>query len=209
MCKLSFQQIIFLLNNRYFILNIPLNYSNKEYSIKVVCEKDSIYTDISNITSNLSLPKEFHSILQNNFGLANWVMHTDYKTAYGIYKDLKFQRTDFIEYKKASLKNFFLSFYMFWMSMKMVMMIYYFSIFKTVCKIMTYMLCSKEAKREFHIKIFFDKPAFFGSDKTGKYLITGVSDSKKRTLYKNKIVKGKLISIDKCTENLMSDKLCW
>ncbi|MBD3907210.1 hypothetical protein NAL32_21175 [Chryseobacterium sp. Ch-15] len=89
-----------------FTFYIPLNYDKKEYSIKVVCEKDSIYTDISSITSNLLLPKEFYSILQDNFGLANWVMHTDYKTAYEIYKDLKFKRPDLVEYKKSKFGEF-------------------------------------------------------------------------------------------------------
>ncbi|MBO6185491.1 MAG: hypothetical protein J6O88_12510, partial [Chryseobacterium sp.] len=56
---------------------------------------------------------------------------------------------------------------------------------------------------------FFDKVAFYGWDKTGKYLITGVSDTRERIFSKNKIVSDKLVFIEKCTENVISDKFCW
>jgi hypothetical protein len=193
-----------------FILHIPLNYDNKVYSIKVVCEKDSIYTDISSITSNLSLPKEFYSILQNNFGLANWVMHIDYNTAYGIYKNSKFQAPDFVEYKKSNFREF---------SSELIYIIdvdkdgyddiLLFDLQKSMRDNDVYAMF-KGGKNGFSYREnFFDKAAFYGWDKTGKYLITGVSDTKERKLYKNKIVQGKLKTIDECTEYAVSDKLCW
>ncbi|MDP9962001.1 hypothetical protein [Chryseobacterium lathyri] len=66
----------------------------------------------------------------------------------------------------------------------------------------------KECKFIF-VSDFFNQAAFYGWDKTGKYLITGVSDTKERKLYKNKIVGGNLKTVDQCTEYAVSDKFCW
>lgn len=193
-----------------FTFYIPLNYDNKEYSIKLVCEKDSIYTDISGITSNLSLPKEFYTILKDNFGLATWLINTDYKSAYGTYKDLNFKRADFVEYKKSKFREF---------SSKLLYVVdvdgdgyddlLLLDLQSSMQDNDVYAMFKGGKNGISFEKNFFNKAAFYGWDKTEKYLITGVSDTKERKLYKNKIVQGKLKTIDQCTEYAVSDKLCW
>lgn len=193
-----------------FIFYIPLNYDKKEYSIKLVCEKDSTYTDISSITSNLSLPKEFYNILQDNFGLATWLINTDYQSAYETYKGLKFQRSDFVEYKKSKLREF---------SSKLLYVIdadedgyddiLLLDLQNSMRDNDVYVMFKGGKNGISYKEKFFDKVAFYGWDKTGKYLITGVSDTKERKLYKNKIVGDRLKAVDQCTEYAVSDQLCW
>lgn len=193
-----------------FTFYIPLNYDKKEYSIKVVCEKDSIYTDISNITSNLSLPKAFYTILQENFGLATWLINNDYNSAFEIYKDFKFKRPDFVEYRKSKFREF---------SSKLLYVvdvdedgyddILLLNLQNSMRDNDVYAMFKGSKNGISYKENFFDKVAFYGWDKTGKYLITGVSDTRERIFSKNKIVSDKLVFIEKCTENVISDKFCW
>jgi len=193
-----------------FTFFIPLNYDKKEYSIKLVCEKDSIYTDISSITSDLSLPKEFYTILQDNFGLATWLINTDYKSAYGIYNDLKFKRPDFVDYNKSKFGEF---------SSKLLYVIdvdedgyddiLLLDLQNSMRDNDVYVMFKGGKNGILYKEKFFDKVAFYGWDKTGKHLITGVSDTRERKLFKNKIVGDKLKTIDQCIEYAVSDKFCW
>lgn len=193
-----------------FILHIPLRYNHKEYSIKIVCEKDSIYTNISNITSNLSLPKEFYTILQDNFGLADWLIDTDYKKAYAIYKDLKFQGVDFGEYKKSKVGEF---------SSKLLYIvdidedgyddILLLDLQNSMGDNDVYAMFKGGENGISYKENFFNTVAFYGWDNTGKYLITGINDIREKKLFKNKIAEGKLMIIDQCIEYPESDKFCW
>lgn len=194
----------------FFTFYISLNYDNKEYSIKLVCEKDSTYTDISSITSNLSLPKEFYTILQENFGLATWLINTDYKSAYEMYKNLKFKRSDLVEYKKSKFKE---------SSSKLLYVvdvdedgyddILLLDLQNSMWDNDVYVMFKGSKNGVLYKEKFFDKAAFYGWDKTEKYLITGVSDTRERKLIKNKIIQEKLFPIEKCTEYVVSGKSCW
>lgn len=193
-----------------FTFIIPLKYNNKEYSIQLVCEKNSAYANILSVTSNLPLPKEFYTILQDNFGLATWLINSDYKSAYENYKNLKFKREDFVEYDKKYIREF---------SSKLVYIldvdqdgyddILLLNLQNSMRDNDVYAMFKGGKNGISFEENFFDKAAFYGWDKTGKYLITGVSDTKERKLYKNKIVGGKLKTVDQCTEYAVSDKLCW
>jgi hypothetical protein len=193
-----------------FTFSIPLNYNNKEYSIELLCEREGVNTNISDITSNLSLPKEFYAILQDNFGLATWLINSDYKSAYENYKNLKFKRADFVEYKKNYIREF---------SSKLLYIldvdqdgyddILLLNLQNSMQDNDVYTMF-KGGKNGFSFEEnFFNKAAFYGWDKTGKYLITGLSDTKERKLYKNKVERGKLKTIDQCIEYAISDKVCW
>jgi hypothetical protein len=193
-----------------FTFIIPLKYNNKEYSIQLVCERDGVDTNISSITSNLTLPKEFYKILQDNFGLATWLINSDYKSAYENYKKLKFKRADFVEYVKKYIREF---------SSKLLYIsdvdqdgyddILLLDLQNSMQDKDVYDMFKGGKNGISFEENFFDQAAFYGWDKTGKYLITGVSDTKERKLYKNKIVGGKLKTVDECTENATTDKLCW
>lgn len=193
-----------------FTFSIPLKYNNKEYSIQLVCERDGADTNISSITSNLTLPEEFYSILQDNFGLATWLINSDYQSAYEDYKNLKFKRTDFVEYEKNSGRKF---------SSKLLYIsdvdqdgyddILLLNLQNSTPDNDVYVMFKGGKNGIAYKENFFDKVAFYGWDKTGKYLITGVSDTKERKLYKNTIVGGQLKTIDRCTEYAVSDKFCW
>lgn len=174
-----------------FIVDTPFNYDGKRYNIQLLCEKDNGHTSISNITSNLSLPKEFYTILQDNFGLATWLINSDYKSAYENYKNLKFKRADFVEYKKNYISEF---------SSKLLYIldvdqdgyddILLLNLQNSMQDNDVYTIF-KGGKNGFSFEEnFFNKAAFYGWDKTGKYLITGLSDTKERKLYKNKVERG-------------------
>ncbi|WP_265132079.1 hypothetical protein [Chryseobacterium oranimense] len=193
-----------------FTFIIPLHYNNKEYSIQLLCEKDSVYTNVSSITSNLTLPKEFYTILQDNFNSSTGLINTDYESAYENYKNLKFKRTDFVEYEKKYVREF---------SSKLL---YIFDVDQDGYEDIL-LLDLQNSMRDNDVYVmfkggkngisleenFFNKAAFYGWDKTGKYLITGMSDAGERKLYKNQVVGGKLKRVDQCTEYAVSDKFCW
>lgn len=193
-----------------FTFIIPLKYNNKEYSIQLVCKKDSAYANISSIISNLPLPKEFYTILEDNFGLATWLINSDYKSAYENYKNLKFKRADFVEYDKKYIRKF---------SSKLLYIsdvdqdgyddILLLNLQNSTPDNDAYAMFKGGKNRISYKAKFFDKAAFYGWGKTGKYLITGVSYTKERKLYKNTIVGGQLKTVDQCTEYAVSDKFCW
>lgn len=193
-----------------FTFIIPVKYNNKEYSIQVLCERDGMNINISSITGNLPLPKEFYTILQDNFGLATELINPDYKSAYENYKNLKFRRADFVEYEKKYIRDF---------SSKLLYIldidqdgyddILLLNLQNSMQDNDVYALFKGSKNGISFEENFFDKTAFYGWDKTGKYVITGVSDTKERKLYKNKIVGGQLKTIDQCTEYAVSDQLCW
>lgn len=193
-----------------FSFIIPLNYNNKEDSIRILCVRDSVYTSISNITSNLPLPKEFYTILKDSFGLANWLIDSEYKIAQEIYKNLKFKRADFVKYERSYIKEF---------SAKLLYIldvdqdgyddILLLNLQNSMRDNNVYSMFKGGENGISFEENFFGKTAFYGWDKTGKYLITGVSDTRERKLYKNKIIRGKLKTVDKCEEYATSDKYCW
>lgn len=193
-----------------FTFIIPLNYNNKEYSIQLLCEGDSIYTNVSSITSNLPLPKEFYAILQDNFDAATGLINSDYNSAYENYKNMKFKRADFVEYEKKYIREF---------SSKLLYIldvdqdgyedILLLDLQNSMPDNDVYVIFKGGKNGISFEENFFGKTAFYGWDKTGKYLITGVSDAGERKLYKNQIVGGKLKTIDQCTEHAVSDKFCW
>ncbi|KAB1231375.1 hypothetical protein [Chryseobacterium viscerum] len=193
-----------------FIINTPFKYNGKNHNIQLLCEKDSFQTNISSITSNLTLPEEFYAILQDNFGLATWLINSDYQSAYEDYKNLKFKRTDFVEYEKNSGRKF---------SSKLLYIsdvdqdgyddILLLNLQSSTPDNDVYAMFKGGKNGISYKEKFFDKVAFYGWDKTGKYLITGVSDTKERKLYKNTIVGGQLKTVDQCTEYAVSDKFCW
>ncbi|SDD18045.1 hypothetical protein [Niabella drilacis] len=55
----------------------------------------------------------------------------------------------------------------------------------------------------------FFNGAFFGWDKTRKYIITGVSDTRERRLVKNKIANRMLVPVKKCTVTASAGRVCF
>lgn len=193
-----------------FTFIIPLSFNNKVYSIQLLCEKDSVYTNVSSITSNLSLPKEFYTILQDNFNSSTDLISSDYKSAYENYNKFKFKRTDFVEYEKKDIREFSSRLlYVLDVDQDGYEDILLLDLQNSVRDNDVYVMF-KGGENGISLEAnFFDKAAFYGWDKTGRYLITGVNDTGERKLYKNQIIGGKLKRVDQCTEYVGSAKFCW
>lgn len=209
-------------------LNIPLKYVvtiplevNKKIDIQLLLSKSEGLSRGKNYTiaeteedTNSFLPESAYKCIEGTVELQHWqiINKNSYYHTYEYYKNKDFKENDFVNKKKMIFRN---GDYNFITITDMNNDGYEDLLILDLANSMRdndmyqfYKWSEKESKFIF-VPDFFNKAAFYGWDKTGKYLITGVSDTKERKLYKNKIVGGKLKTVDECTENAAADKLCW
>ena len=194
-----------------FIVNTPFKYNGKEHNIQITCERSQNNSVmITKVTSDLLLPKNFHTILENDFSLRNFYFPDNYETAYKEYATNKFIGDWLAIYKRNYFRDF---------SPRLLYIVdvdddgyddlLLLDLQNSMRDNNVYVMFKGDKNGVSYKENFFDKVAFYGWDKTGKYLITGISDTRERKLYKNKIVRGKLKVVDQCTEYAVSDKFCW
>ncbi|WP_155859058.1 hypothetical protein [Chryseobacterium oranimense] len=203
-----------------YVVEIPLEVNNKKIDIRLqlskserlLREKNYTLAEIEN-TDNV-LPKSAYECIDGTIELQHWqaINKDSYDNTYDYYKNKGFKENDFVTKKKMIFRN---ENYNFITIADMdndgyedLLILDLSSSMKDNDMYQFYKWSEKESKFIF-VPDFFDKAAFYGWDKTGKYLITGVSDTKERKLYKNKVVGGQLKAVDQCTEYAVSDKFCW
>lgn len=194
-------------------VSIPFNYNSKEYKIELTCEKSDYNTvNITNATSNLSsIPNSFYTLLLDDFSIKNRLMEPEnFEKSYQFYKKNGFVENELISYKKDDFRNFYEN------------LMYIIDInddgFDDILIIDSQNSMNDAsvyktffgAKNSIALKNdFFKNDAFFGWDKTEKFIITGISDTNERRLTKNKIIRNSLVSVEKCTEDTVSEQQCW
>ncbi|KMQ63895.1 hypothetical protein ACM40_03745 [Chryseobacterium sp. BLS98] len=203
-----------------YTIAIPLEINKRKIDISLQLSKSERllrgknYTvaEIEN-TDNV-LPKSAYECIEGTIELQDWqtINNKSYSYTYDYYKKKNFKENDFVTKKKMIFRN---ENYNFITITDMdndgyedLLILDLSSSMKDNDMYQFYKWSGKESKFIF-VPDFFNKAAFYGWDKTGKYLITGVSDTKERKLYKNKVVGGQLKIVDQCTEYAVSDKLCW
>lgn len=203
-----------------YMVKVPLEFNKRSLDIRLQLSKSERllrgknYTiaEIEN-TDNI-LPKSAYKCIEGTIELQDWqtINNKSYSYTYDYYKKKDFKENDFVSKKKMIFRNENYNFITITDvdndGYEDLLILDLSSSMKDNDMYQFYKWSEKEGKFIF-IPNFFDKAAFYGWDKTGKYLITGVSDTKERKLYKNKITQGKLKTIDQCTEYAVSDKLCW
>lgn len=204
-----------------YIVTIPLEVNKKKIDIRLQLSKSEDFSGRKNYTiaeiqedTNNLLPKSAYECIEGTIELQHWqaINKNSYYDTYDYYKNKDFKENDFANRKKIIFRN---TDYNFITITDMnndgyedLLILDLASSMRDNDMYQFYKWSEKESKFIF-VPDFFDKAAFYGWDKTGKYVITGVSDTKERKLYKNKIVGGKLKTIDQCTEYAVSDQLCW
>jgi hypothetical protein len=204
-----------------YIVTIPLEVNKKKMDIQLRLSKSEDLSGRKNYTiteiqedKNSFLPKSAYECIEGTIELQHWqvINNSSYYDTYDYYKNKEFKENDFVNKKKIIFRN---GDYNFITITDMdndgyedLLILDLSSSMRDNDMYQFYKWSKKENKFIF-MPNFFDKAAFYGWDKTGKYLITGVSDTKERKLYKNTIVGGQLKTIDRCTEYAVSDKFCW
>ncbi|WP_153393794.1 hypothetical protein [Chryseobacterium vaccae] len=203
-----------------YVVTIPLEANKKKIDIRLLLSRSEDllrgkhYT-IPEIEEGTSfLPKSAYECIEGTveFQHSQVINYNSYYYTYNYYKNSGFIENDYIGYDKVDFRNGNLNFITVMDidedGYEDLLILDLASSMRDNDMYQFYRWSEKESKFIF-VPDFFDKAAFYGWDKTGKYLITGVSDTKERKLYKNKIVKGKLKTVDQCTEYAVSDKFCW
>ncbi|SHE67899.1 hypothetical protein SAMN04488522_101896 [Pedobacter caeni] len=204
-----------------YVVTIPLEINKKKIDIRLLLSKSEDLFRGKNYTiaeieedKNSFLPKSAYDCIEGTVELQHWqVLNSNsYYFAYDYYKNNKFKENDFVSKKKMIFGH---ADYNFITITDVDNDGYEDLLILDLANSMRdnevhqfYKWSEKESKLIF-MPDFFDKTAFRGWDKTEKYLITGLSDTRERKLYKNKIVRGKLKVVDECTEYAVSDKFCW
>lgn len=204
-----------------YVVTIPLEINKKKIDIRLLLSKSETLLKGKNYTiaeiekdTNSILPKSAYECIEGTIELQDWqaINNKSYPYTYNYYKYKEFKENDFVSKKKMIFRNGDYNFITITDldndGYEDILILDLASSMKDNTMYQFYKWSEKEGKLIF-VPDFFDKAAFYGWDKTGAYLITGVSDTKERKLYKNKIVKGKLKTVDQCTEYAVSDKLCW
>lgn len=192
---------------------IPFNFNNKEYKIELTCEKSENNTvNITKVSSDFSsIPNNFYNLILEDFSIKNKLMEpNNFEKSFVYYKNKGFVERELVSYKKEYFKEFSEN------------LIYIVDINKDGFDDILVQDSQNSMNDASFYKLylgtkagicekndFFKNRAFFGWDKIGKYIITGISNTRERNLIKNKISKTNLIPIGKCTENAISDKYCW
>ncbi|RKE56064.1 hypothetical protein [Sphingobacterium detergens] len=204
-----------------YVVTIPLEINERKIDIRLLLAKSEDLLRGKNYTiaeiekgTNSFLPMSAYRCIEGTIELQHWqtINSGSYYYTYGYYKDKEFKENEFVSRKRMTFRN---GDYNFITIIDMdndgyedLLILDLESSMRDNDMYQFYKWSEKESKFIF-VPDFFDKAAFYGWDKTGKYLITGVSDSRERKLYKNKIVRGKLKTIDQCVEYAVSDKQCW
>jgi len=204
-----------------YVIVIPLEINKKKIDIRLLLARSEDLLRRKNYTiaeieagTNIFLPKSAYRCIEGTIELQHWqtINSDSYYYTYGYYKDKEFKENEFVSRKRMTFRkgdyNFITIIDMDNDGYEDLLILDLASSRRDNDIYQFYKWSEKESKFIF-IPDFFDKAAFYGWDKTGKYLITGVSDSRERKLYKNKIVRGKLKTIDQCIEYAVSDKQCW
>lgn len=204
-----------------YVVTIPLEINKKKLDIRMLFSKSESLSGGKHYTiaeiekdTNSLLPKSAYQCIEGTVELQHWqvINKNSYYNTYDYYKNKNFKENDFANKKKMIFRNADYNFItitdMDHDGFEDLLILDLASSMRDNDMYQFYKWSEKEGKFIF-VPHFFDKAAFYGWDKTGKYLITGVSDTKERKLYKNKIVGGKLKTVDQCTEYAVSDKLCW
>lgn len=204
-----------------YVVAIPLEINNKKMVIRMQFSKSENLSRGENYTiaeiekgTNSFLPKSAYECIKGTIELQDWqtINNKSYSYTYDYYKKKNFKENDFVTKKKMIFRNeddnFITITDMDNDGYEDLLILDLSSSMKDNDMYQFYKWSEKESKFIF-VPDFFNKAAFYGWDKTEKYLITGVSDTKERKLYKNIVVQGKLKTIDQCTEYAVSDKFCW
>lgn len=204
-----------------YAVTIPLEVNKKKMDIRLLLSKSEELSRGKKYTiveieenTNSFLPKSAYECISGTIELQHWnvINNKSYYHAYDYYKNNGFKENDFVKKKKIIFGNGDYSFITITDvdndGYEDLLILDLANSMRDNDVYQFYKWSEKQSKFIF-IPNFFDKAAFYGWDKTGKYLITGVSDTRERKLYKNKIVRGKLKIVDTCTEYAVSDKFCW
>lgn len=204
-----------------YVVTIPLTVNKKKMDIRLLLSKSEYlsrgqkYTivEIEENTNNF-FPKSAYDCIVGSIELQHWnvIIKNSYYFTYDWYKNNGFKENDFVEKKKFIFGTGDYGF----ISIIDVdndgyedLLILDLSNSMRDNEVYQFYKWSQKQNKFIFRPDFFEKAAFFGWDKTGKYLITGISDTRERTLYKNKVVNGKLKVVDQCSEYAVSDKFCW
>lgn len=204
-----------------YVVTIPLEVNKKKMDIRLRLSKSEDLAGRKNYTiaeiqedTNGFLPKSAYECIEGTVELQHWqvINKSSYYDTYDYYKNKDFKENDFVNKKKMIFRNEDYSF----ISVTDVdndgyedLLILDLASSMRDNDMYQFYKWSEKENRLIFMPDFFDKAPFYGWDKTGKYLITGVSDTKERKLFKNKIAGDKLKTIDQCTEYAVSDQLCW
>lgn len=203
-----------------YVVTIPLEINKKKIDIRLQLSKSEGLSKGKNYTiaeiedTNSFVPQSAYKCIEGTVELQHWqIINKDsYYDTYDYYKNKDFKENDFVSKKKMIFRNEDYNF----ISVTDVdndgyedLLILDLASSMRDNDMYQFYKWSEKENRFIFMPDFFDKAPFYGWDKTGKYLITGVSDTKERTLYKNKIVGGQLKTVDQCTEYAVSDKPCW
>lgn len=202
-----------------FIITVPLNINGKDLSFGILCKRGDVFMDDSTNYSatasisekNILLPDVFYNIVESNFSLMP--LFINYKEAYKFFKSTNFIANNLV-------KKGFLSAYIDSPAMINITDINddkHDEIILQDIEASTkgneaYRLFSKSAKEEnFMVVPDFFNGTFVGLDKTGKYIITVSNNNldNEATYFRNKIVKNKLVPVEKCIVEYNSDKRCF
>lgn len=204
-----------------YVVTIPLEVNKKKMDIRLRLSKSKdlagrknyIIPEIQEDTNGF-LPKSAYECIEGTVELQHWqvINKSSYYDTYDYYKNKDFKENDFVNKKKMIFRNEDYNF----ISVTDVdndgyedLLILDLASSMRDNDMYQFYKWSEKENRFIFIPDFFDKAPFYGWDKTEKYLITGVSDTRERKLYKNTIVQGKLKTVDQCTEYAVSDKFCW
>ncbi|MGK6344223.1 hypothetical protein ACMGDK_18585 [Chryseobacterium sp. DT-3] len=204
-----------------YVVTIPLEVNKKKMDIRLRLSKSEDLAGRKNYTipeiqedTNGLLPRSAYECIEGTVELQHWQVNnkSSYYDTYDYYKNKDFKENDFVSKKKMIFRNEDYNF----ISVTDVdndgyedLLILDLASSMRDNDMYQFYKWSEKENRFIFMPDFFDKAPFYGWDKTGKYLITGVSDTRERKLYKNKIVGGKLKTVDQCTEYAVSDKFCW
>ncbi|WP_454880335.1 hypothetical protein [Sphingobacterium detergens] len=204
-----------------YIVTVPLEFNNKKMEIRLRLIKSETLSRGKNYTipeieenANSYLPKSASDCILGTIDLQHWriISKGSFYETYDYYKHKDFKENDFVGREKMIFHHGGFNF----ITITDVdldgyedLLILDLSESMRDNEVYQFYKWSREENKFIFIPDFFNKSAFYGWDKTGKYLITGVSDTRERKLYKNKIVRGKLKIVEQCTEYAVSDKFCW
>lgn len=204
-----------------YVVSIPLEINKKKIDIRLLLSKsdysfrgkDYTIVEIEKDTNNI-LPKSAYECIEGTVELQHWqfINSSSYNYTYKYYRNNKFEENNFVSKRKMIFRaenyNFITVTDIDNDGYEDILILNLANSMRDNEMYQFYRWSQKENRFVF-IPDFFKGSAFFGWDQTGKYLITGISDTKERVLYKNKVVEGKLNVVDKCTEYAVSDKQCW
>lgn len=204
-----------------YIVTVPLEVNKKKMNIRLQLSKSDFLSRGENYTvteidegANCPLPKSAYKCIVETIELMHWkiINRSSYYDTYDYYKNKDFKENDFVSKEKRIFHHGGAEFIMVTDvdndGYEDLLILELGESMRDNDVYQFYRWSEREDKFKL-MPDFFGKTAFYGWDKTEKYLITGISDTRERKLYKNKIVEGRLEAIEQCTEYAVSNKFCW